>query len=407
MTARNILSALTVFCFLALSFRSEAQDLQIPASPGMSIIGAQNTEITKPGNYAGVYANLISPLISDNGTIPTDLALEFAPYYLESRAITRNDLENVNSYRDLRVSIASNKVVANDSSTFSRMGIGLRTYLFTAGKVNQQARKDYDQEHKVQLSALGTLRSIELFISNTNPDSLTDDKIAEWLDDFDDDEIRSEVEEILNERKSHPVKAATGIADLRRELEEIVQPDGSIWDYSLRTGHFLELAGAVALDFPTNSIDNSMVSRWGIWLDYTYRPDMENSGLDFSALLRLSNYSFDPSVQFTDNTLFVDFGVSGTWNIPNSKWVIQGEYIFKGGLQEVDLPDEIDAFGVKKLTEAKWSGSLGYRLDNTTMLTLSLSELLGDENYLKNEGTQFLLGISTALFSRQAITDTP
>ena len=71
-----------LFIFL-LNFQSyfsqdkSASDIQVPSNPSLMIIGIQSAEITKPGNYTGLFSSLLSPIVSNAGNLPTDLAFEF------------------------------------------------------------------------------------------------------------------------------------------------------------------------------------------------------------------------------------------------------------------------------------------------------------------------------------------
>ena len=135
-----------IILFLALSaiFPLVAQEkgsteMTMPEYPALSIIGSQTSEISKPGDYTALLASVISPMVSNNGTIPANLALEFNPYYFKAEMRTLDDLKNRDVWSSLKrtskISIASNTVLGSDSIVYSRVGLGYRAFLLD-GKLN-------------------------------------------------------------------------------------------------------------------------------------------------------------------------------------------------------------------------------------------------------------------------------
>lgn len=377
--------------FLVAAMAQESNpELQIPGTPGMNIIGVQTAEITKPGNYTGVFTSLISPIISNNGTIPADLALEFSPYYLESRDITWKELYNTNIYRDLRISIASNNVMDSDSNLFSRVGIGFRTNLI-AGNINIK------DENKIKLSTANDINTTILMIQSGLYDPIDEANVNKLVDHIADKILKQRITKIIIENKNNKGNLVNELTKLNAEIDKLIIADGSRWDYSLRTGHFIEIAGAFAIDFPKNTIDFSELNRWGIWFNYTYRPEKEKQSIDFSAILRLSNFSFDPTIIFENGSVFGDFGVSINWKIPKSEFIVSGEIIGKAGFSDFKASDGKNEYTFKSVTESKWNCAIGYQITPNILWSISLSDINGNSSYLKNNSLQFLMGLSAAL----------
>ncbi|MEI6747936.1 MAG: hypothetical protein ACOYMF_05855 [Bacteroidales bacterium] len=378
-----------LFQFTANSQETDPE-LQIPGSPGMDIIGVQNVEISKPGNYTGVYSSLISPIIANNGTIPTNLALEFSPYYLESRDLTYKELNKTNLFRDFKISIASNSVTDSDSNHFSRLGMGFRTNLIS-GKINNPVKK------KMTLSVPAEIRTTINKINSGIFGNIDTADVSKFIDHITDKELRQRVADIITGNKDNKDKLLNMLTELNDEIDKLVEIDGSRWDYSLRTGHFVEIAFALALDFPKNTIEYSDINRWGIWLNYTFRPESKNQAIDFSALVRISDYSFDPSVTFNNGALFADLGVSVNWKIPKSKFVVSGELVSKVGFTDIEANKGENEYTFKSVTESKWNGSVGYQITPNTLWSVSFSDINGNSSYLKNNSMQILMGLSAAL----------
>ena len=389
-------SSFLIICCLAYSIafsqNISPSDIQIPSTPGMSIIGIQNTEISRPGNYTGLYTSLLSPIVSNNGTIPTDLSLEFSPYYLESRDITYKELKYFNPFRDLRISIASTKI-ESDSTNYSRIGIGFRTNLIN-GRITNET--DPNQKSLSYANDVNTvIDQVESGIY-TNYDSTEISAIVKHISTKR-VELISKIASILEKNKDDLTKMKIELNKLKASMEKSIKVDDTRWDYSLRTGSFLEFAGAFALDFPTNKIDNSRVGRWGIWLNYTYRPGKQMGMFDFAGILRISNYSFDPTIVFESNALFGDIGASLNFRIPKTKFTISSEIVGKYGISDLKASEGDNEYSFKTLSENKWDISVGYRITDNVVWSASLSEIKGDGDYINEKVTQFLMGISASL----------
>ena len=376
--------------FYSAKSQESSPELQIPSSPGMNIIGVQNAEITKPGNYTGIYTNLISPILSNNGTIPTDLAVEFSPFYLESRDITWKEIDKTNVYRDLRISIASNSVLNSDSILFSRLGIGFRTNLM-GGKIN-----NIDQK-KIKLSMPAEINTTIMIIESEIYGSIDTADVKKITEKITYPSIKLEVIKIIEDNRNNKQILLAKLKKLNKTIDDLVEVDGSRQDYSLRTGHFLEIAGAFALDFPNNTIDYSEINRWGIWLNYTYRPSLKNTAIDIGAIVRISNYSFDPTIIFDSNSGFIDYGISFNWKITKTKFIFSGELIGKAGFSDFKATENENEFDFKGVTESKWNFSIGYQITPNTLWSFSFSDINGNSDYLNNNTLQFLMGLSAAL----------
>lgn len=390
---KNLILIFCTVIFIGLQvFAQDASkaDIQIPSSPGMSIIGIQNAEISKPGNYAGLYSGLVSPVISNNGTIPTDLALEFSPYYLESRDVTINELSSTDIYRDLKVSIASTSVAPSDSITFSRLGLGFRTNLIS-GKISMLSTNE------TTLAVANDVNTVMLKIESGMFGSADTADLQSLTDHIEDKTVKKTIEEIIEENRANQPKMMAELLAFNDEVEALINVDESVWDLSLRTGHFLELAGAFALDFPENTIKSTVVNRWGVWLNYTYRPKNQTDNFDFGAILRISNFSFDPTIIFDNSALFGDLGASINFRVPKTRFTVAGEIVAKTGFQDLKVTEADNQFTFTGISETKWNISVGYRITETVLWSFSFSETGGNSDYIKADNLQFLMGISAAL----------
>lgn len=394
---KAILLTIVVTFFVQLSYAQDNgnSDMQVPSTPGMNIIGVQNMEISNPGNYTGVYTSLISSIVSNNGTIPTDLSLEFSPYYLESRNLTYTELENTDIYRDFKISIASTNVIASDSSTFPRVGIGFKTNLLN-GNVTM---KSTEKKDVITLALANDINSVILKLNleaNGNVDIASIPLLVNHINEENND-LKQKVEKLIIEYRENKNILRGKLEELKAQIEKSIEVDDSRWNYSLRTGNFLEFAGALAIDFPNNNLKYSEIKRWGVWLSYKYRPKDKFGILDLGTIIRLSNHSFNPAVVFDDKALFGDIGGGINVRVPNTKITISSEWVWKFGFTDLKASDGDNQYTFKSVSENKWNISFGYRITTNTLWTMSLSELDGNSDYLKEKAMQLLMGISASI----------
>lgn len=60
-------------------------------------------------------------------------------------------------------------------------------------------------------------------------------------------------------------------------------------------------------------------------------------------------------------------------------------------------PENDNQYIFKSVTESKWNLSVGYQITENILWSMSLSEINGNSDYLKNNTVQFLMGIGAAL----------
>lgn len=396
----NLLFTSAIFCFgfQALS-QNTAPGLQLPSTPALSIIGVQNSEISQPSSPSGLNLSLISPVISGNGTLPSDLALEFAPFYLKKGDYTWKDINEPNFWQDFKFSIATNQVQDTAGQNFGRLGIGFRSYI-----IGNTILKTFRGEI-TSLSILANVNSItESFDDVIGEGS---NNISEELYLFavgqvsgNPDFIIQAIRKILDDHRDNLKGAQAELKELSGQMNTDLEAVVTSLDFARRSGNYLQLAGAVALDFPDNNFESYAFNRVALWLDYTYKISNPLFVLDISALSRISNHSFDPTVIFENTTVFGDLGFALNLDIPTLKLVGQLEFIGKLGITDVEFVSESGSGTFSGVSESKWTGSLGYRIGETNnLVNISLSSIISNEQYIRTDGVQFLLGYTMALWS--------
>lgn len=352
-------------------------DIKYTSTPAATIIGLQNKELNTINSYETLYTELITPIVSTNNNLPTNINLEFAPYFLKSRDITANELSKLsNIWKRAKISISATKVDIDSENSFSRSGIGLRFNVI---------RPQYQP-----LNALNDLLTIITLLELTN--EISDDDLFNngQLDfhvlfkDINDEQVKQKVITVYNSIRTNTT------ADRKTLKEKLIEIEGEFEAAKSEYGFSMDIAGSFALDFPENTISYSRISRWGAWMNVSYKENV----LAFATIGRFSNYSFNPDI-ILDNTLFIDIGVNLTINIDKLK--LSAEYIGKTAMNDAKLMDTGITFD--KVTEHKWDAALSYQITDKYLISLSYSEAKGNSDYFKEKMNQLLIGVSAAIFS--------
>jgi|GEM_PF-2926273 len=398
---RLIYTALLLLLVGSLFAQSDSKaDLTVPNYPALNIIGSQTTEITKPGGYSGLEATIISPLVSNDGTIPSDLAVEFQPYFFNSERRTLDDYIKMNKDvdfwrligRNSKISIASNDLVASDSSQYSRVGIGYRTLLFEPKIDNVFTDKKY---------IIDRIQKIERIIDAINSDEkLNPKKVREiYKKDWEhaDEILRIALSSEFTKEKKDTM--LTDIQDLLNPDEPVVDP--TVYNLDMRKGLFIEFAAAASIDFEDRNIYNAAAfQRWGAWFNFTYKlPDKGKSFYlnNISLLTRLSNYSLDPTVVFDNSGTFFDSGLNLQIGL-TKRLDLTGEYILRYAVSDFSTQMGEEVTNVASGTiESKLSATLVLHISDNVSTTFSYSLINGEQSYTPENIQMLVLGLTAAI----------
>lgn len=375
-------------------------ELSVPNYPALNIIGSQTTEITKPGDYSGLAASIISPLVSNDGTIPSDLAVEFQPYFFDSERRTLDDYIKMNAEnafwpligRNSKISIASNELIASDSSLYSRVGIGYRTLL-----LEPKFSKVYTEN--VRGPQIG---AITILITAIHAGKSLNE--AEILDTYKKDYPESQ--EVIDIITNVNISPETKISKLNQLIEEFNKPkswvDSAVYDVSLRKGLSIEFATAASFDFKDRNISNAAAfQRWGVWFNFTYKiSDKSPKGFyinNLSLLTRLSNYSLNPTVIFDKSGTFLDGGINFQLGL-SKRLDLTGEYILRYAASDFSIQMAEDVTNVASGTiESKLSATLVLHISDNVSSTFSYSLINGEQSYTPENIQMLVLGLTAAI----------
>jgi hypothetical protein len=218
-------------------------------------------------------------MTESEGSLPKNLALEFAPYWWEHRpALTAEDYEKASLpevvLQSATFSLATYEKPAKGAvAAYSGAGVGLRFDL-VRGKANTALRDKIEQ--KLLAYASGSFSS----------DSLTPEQNA--------------------------------------ELKKL-----ALTYDSSRTGHQLALGSAFAWRFEANDLDNDTWDRYGVWLTYAYKPgDGKSLAAQFTALVSARHIVEHAA---PDNKRFTDVGAKLLWRATEHPVSAALEYVYRSG----------------------------------------------------------------------------
>lgn len=207
--------------------------LVAPTSPGFILLGVEPTSIERPTNLIDFNISIRN---ATNGftTIPSSYAIEFAPFWVcNGKNIDYKDYIGNNIWHNIKqtlsISLATTTIeneITNVDNT--RSGIGLK-FSILRGKMNNE----FQTKSKINDSLRKT----------------TAQEVAKIVSQG----ISPETAQVLATQKEE---------ELKKKLISNLSTD--------REGFKLDVAGGIVLDFPTQDLEFSRLTKWGAWLTGGY-----------------------------------------------------------------------------------------------------------------------------------------
>lgn len=343
-------------CYACMQAKSQSvlQDsvelnlLNAPANPAFNLMGISPSSVERPTDLNSFRVSIQNATNSFT-KLPSNYAVEFSPASIFGRKSQTLQKFNSSKFSDVfwqsfSVSVAvatANKddKETNDTSSFTKLGFGLKVSLvrphWTATTVNK-------------------IDSFYYFLKLTNDEYI---KLADPV-------FRSnEKLQAVEKKMADPNTAADQIPALVKMQGEIRQSiinglkdslqqsalakasaDLKAYSNGLkieRRGAFLDLASGIALDFPDNRFNYSMVSKAGAWLTGGY----ENGNKGFS-ILAIGRYLFQPDKIYADDSAKIksadistfDFGGRLLCTALKGKFNIGAEAVYRSVLNDNVIP---------------------------------------------------------------------
>jgi hypothetical protein len=353
-----------ILLIILITGKSQAQvleDLKAPTMPAATIIGTQINEISKPKSLKALEAAVFNNFLDSNNNflIPNNYAIEIDPFMLSKRTNFDymdylDDSLKQNLWRNLSFSVAStNNYVINDTINSTALGFGARTIILN-GKVNQKLERSYsyifdryytlldlnasiraviggyvNQRNEIDLDSLRLFLLVEF---KAPPDSTIIAEVFSQLPEkTDKGNIKNNFDSTLKELYSN--KALEEFSNLIDQVK------------SERYGWRWEIDAALAMTFPTNEFNYSILPKFGVWSNLSYKPFKKEflsvndsckvpGNFEFIGLIRWINNDedfinkFNPvdTLQFRAGNIF-DVGIRAVFEI--KKFSAELEYLYR------------------------------------------------------------------------------
>lgn len=368
-------------------------------NPAFNMLGLAESDIHRPTDLAKLAVS-IRTATKDLTIIPKSLGLEIAPFLLGRTKYTLEDYDkSENTFKQtFAISFGFTNLNLNGSDDFDslntqKMGFGLKfslvrphwsdktrslyTDLITA---QRNALKFF--ETKMRNEALEKLRTklVQEQDSIAEDTTLTDDEQTKLMTIYDDS--ISIIDEKINTEKNDEFKLTGTYKSIRNTILKFKNE---------REGPFLDFVSGIAIDFPSNKFNYSIVHKAGAWLTGGY--DNGNKGISSMFVLR---YLFSPDYEIIDkigiirsiNAHSFDFGARFAIKTFEDRFSFSSEYLYRSFIKStVSIPAtwrlvfnaEYDLGKNKKITFA-----FGKNFDGTTSKSGNLISIL---NFITGLGT--------------------
>ena len=347
------------FCICGFSYaQNELPDsidlnlLNAPSNAAFNLMGISTNAIDKPTDLNSFRISVQNATNSFT-KFPSNYAVEFSPASLFGKKSQTLSKFNSTKFSDvwwqsLAVSFAYSKSntedkETDDSTSFTKLGIGFKVSLIrpkwtstTVEKVdsfyNYFGRRVLDA-FKKRTQAQKSIADVELEIikvsatpiSPNRMDSLN--KLAILLRSLN-DSLAAAINAEIADSSAKKTALAITLAELRKYTNGMKIE---------RKGLFLDFATGLALDFPDNKFNNSLVSKAGAWLTGGY--ESGNQGFSF---LGIGRYLYQPDKIFADDTGKIstkhistfDAGARVALNAFQGKFSVNAEAIYRSVLND-------------------------------------------------------------------------
>jgi len=357
---------LWVFTFIVnVTFAQEdikVDQLTAPSSPGILILGSEISNVEKPTNPTDLMVSLINSSESSS-LIPQNYALDLTPYWLFGGGKTT--YEEMVHHKDLfqniiqsfQLSIAFKTLEnENQSEDSTLLGFGFKFSLLR-GKISNEFNNKVSNEIMPSLDEL--TKNIGERIQQDSVVILINKQVA--LTPATDTVQLQNLAALLDMRVKEITASIQNDDQFKQQIEELSQ------EVKLtRYGFKMDLAGAWAVHFPSQSFSNRELSRFGVWLTAGYETDPSDkegtwSFLGVARYLQNYNEAFKDAndlILQADNSYF-DIGARLIYTYHN-KVSLSGEIVNRSNTSGKNIKET-----------TRFVFNLNYQLPDNKLITFS------------------------------------
>lgn len=405
MRSRIIIISCILFSFIGFS-QDKLSTLTFPTSPAASATGIQPAEILRPKSYQALETALYSNFFdgSEGVVIPKDFALEFTPFWSADHGLSLSEYLfptfGQQFIRNSSFSIASTQsFTLGDSSKISGIGFGYRVSFFGNNKDDKIKIHEMENDMHKQQS----------FYSKIVSQLETDPEISPFDPTVFKRKIQSIImdllfsEQIYNRESQEEKKEANSLIDqILREIDKIkfnpenldaykdeiyLLIDGKLMAQAhfdefkeylkSRHGFALDIAYSAFLSFPSGNFQFSYIPHQYFWLSPNYQLKNKLDFLNFSGVLRYSNYNlnfYDAYFQnhsVFSNNLDYGFGLSANFKLFNVQFELIGRNGFGFIKSGIDIDGE-DLYKWKSSSDVQYLATFNYNINQSLVMTYTI-----------------------------------
>lgn len=307
--------------------------LKAPSSPAFNILGISPSQVDRPTDL-NAFKISVQNATNNFSKFPNSYSVEIAPASLLKLKNQTLDKLNSTRFKDVfaqSLSISFGYTQASrldkptsDSLSFTRLGFGLK-FSLVRPKWSAATAKALQRLQNAQLAVLNDIpderkQMLRDSIKKYKGDIATQKKFLEQLAAV--NELDADSLTVQLEKDSIKYKALRDAAN-KFMIE--------------RKGFFMDFAGGLALDFPTDQFDYSIVNKAGAWVTTGY----EGGNNGFS-ILGIGRYLYQPDRIFadalgilkSDKISTLDFGERLLYNGYSGKFTASMETIYRSILNK-------------------------------------------------------------------------
>lgn len=422
------------FCKGQESTETVLSQIRAPSSPASKILGNEPNEITRPKSWNELEVSLFTDFLTEEGGINLNrlVNIEVSPYWLkkdrkittESFILQEDPLENIK--QNFTVSLAtSNNLIVPDSigQKNTSLAVGLRTMLWRGTKLEkgtlETRYRALQEDLKFTTRLLPVLMNVDcqnctkeafvdqfttqLFIQRNQvfPSSLSETEKLETIDQLkvhllanldsmstDGSSYRAYIDDLAENKY---------FSDLERNLLSLQE---MIAD---RKGFKLEVAAALAIDFPTNETDFSTVPQYAFWVTPSYQP-YDTGWIEFLGIVKYQGFHLDyyrsivQQQEYQKNAL--DVGIKLVFKAQRFSFELEGV----SRRERNFFTEDNLAFRERTESNSKYVARFNYRISDNLVLTYDFGsdfDLLGVSS--NNLISQFALNYAIGAFKQKDI----
>jgi hypothetical protein len=312
---KNWILIVIIFYYGTIQAQKKLDALTTPSSPAAAVLGMQPSTILQPKSYRALETALFSNFgdENENSIIPNDFGLEFMPYWANDHGISleeylypKANLDQI--FRNSSFSLASTQnFKLQDSTNTKSLSFGYRTSLYFGNNRDKEIIKKHIEtlsrsqrvgskiiSELTMLSATSNFKTKREYLTAIH-DKLTN-RIYEVLDKKSMKEAEEITKNIYDATDALPFDE-NNIDSFLISLSELIENKmmGSYEEFKSyifeRQGLSIDLAYALALNFPTNNFDYSEVPRQSLWITPSYKFSDKISFLKTTGVLRYEWYN--------------------------------------------------------------------------------------------------------------------